>query len=486
MSSTQNNSLIQNGLYNLAGGAIKIVSGVVAIPIVIRFLGIEEYGLWALASSFISIFSLLEVSFSTAVTVFVSQDIEKVDNSSLSETITLSLLGIVVLASVASGGLYLGSPIVVNFYPNLNSEQSLTLLHGLQIGGITIWCRLFQQVLVGIEQAYQRYDLTNLANTGLAVCNSLSMIAVVVLGGKTLQIMEYQAIIGFVFVLIHCWMVGRLIRGIRMSWRWTISKALNLCRYSLMMWVTTIGGVLFSRVDRLVIGFVLDSKSLGVYSAITDVASQINGLSGIVIQPLLASLSTQILPCLPGVQKQVKKSLAINLYTSLISGLFVTLFAPFILMILLKESSVDTSYLLSFRLAILIYSLCSVNFVGYYVLLGMDRVGLCSIISLTSGFTSLILTYLGAVHWGLVGAIAGNTGILIVYTFTFIAMRIVGIPFDYHIKNSIAPIFCLLLISLVLSLSKLSIEAEVLISFACFSAISGIIKNSFDNLKSSF
>jgi O-antigen/teichoic acid export membrane protein len=57
-----------------------------------------------------------------------------------------------------------------------------------------------------------------------------------------------------------------------------------------------------------------------------------------------------------------------------------------------------------------IYSLYSLNAVGYYVLFATNNVKICMARQLTAGIGSLIAIAVGAYYFGIAGAIVGNAG----------------------------------------------------------------------------
>jgi O-antigen/teichoic acid export membrane protein len=484
MSLKSKNSLLKNGIYNLAGGVAKIALGIAIIPILIRSLGMEEYGLWTLASSILGVVNLAEAGLSTATTVFVSQDLSKKDDSALSDTITVSLLMMLFLATVAGGTLFLSSGLIVRWYPGLTISQATVLLHSLRISSLVVWCRLIQQVLIGIEQAYQRYDLINVVNTLFSTITSIGIITIVLSSGKIIQIIQYQLLTSIIFLVIHCWIVKKLVSAAKLRFHIASSKMIDMGKYSLMMWITSIGAVLFTRVDRLVIGSILGPKHLGIYSAITDIASQINVLSGMAVQPLISSLSNEIDIKSESVKRRVKKSLLTNLYISLVLGLLINSFSPLILSILLKQNTedIDNNFLFSFKLGILIYTLYSVNGSGYYVLLGTKRVDVCSTITLLVGAISITLIYFGCVNLGLVGAVLGNAGFLGVYAFTWTSMRIVGTPFSKYFRDLLYPSTCFIITLGISLFSQLDIRTIVLLTLISLITISMLVKTSIDKL----
>jgi O-antigen/teichoic acid export membrane protein len=94
--------VIKNGLYNVISSVIRGGIGIITIPLLIRSLGVEEYGLWTLAYALVGTVALMEGGLSTATTVFVSQDLSKEDNNELLQTLTIVLISTLFLSSVAA------------------------------------------------------------------------------------------------------------------------------------------------------------------------------------------------------------------------------------------------------------------------------------------------------------------------------------------------------------------------------------------------
>ena len=65
--------MIRNGLYNLIGGVVRVFSITFTTPLLIRFMGLENYGLWALVSSVVGLVTLAEAGLSTGMIVTVQR-----------------------------------------------------------------------------------------------------------------------------------------------------------------------------------------------------------------------------------------------------------------------------------------------------------------------------------------------------------------------------------------------------------------------------
>jgi O-antigen/teichoic acid export membrane protein len=246
-------SLLKNGFYNTAGGVLRIGLGIITIPLLIRQLGVEEYGLWTLASAVIGVVTLAEAGLSTATTVFVAQDLGEEDVNGLSQTLTVTVTMMLVMATLAAVGLWFGADLVTDLFPQLQPLQQVEVSRAFQVGAVAVWARLVQQVLVGVEQAYQRYDLMNLIGTMQSLLTSMGMLSIVWWGGRTLELMEWQALASVFILVSHIWVVRSLLRNTSIRVAWVKEKAIEVGKYSSMVWLSSLGSVLFSRVDRLIV-----------------------------------------------------------------------------------------------------------------------------------------------------------------------------------------------------------------------------------------
>ncbi|GAX39155.1 polysaccharide biosynthesis protein [Tolypothrix sp. NIES-4075] len=470
------NSLLKNGFYNTVGGAIKIGLAVLTIPILIRMLGIEEYGLWTLAYAVVQVVNLAEAGLSVATTVFVSQDIVKENaddlSNSLSETLTVTFGGMLIFATIAAISLLFGAELIVSFFPKLGQVQQLTIQHALQIGGLVVWARLLQRVLIGVEQAYQRYDLANLFNTIESLLLSFGMLIVTWLGGRTIALMQWQAVAAIAILLSHVWVFRTLTRNMKLHVNWNEKRGLAIARYSVMTWLSSLGGMIFARGDRLIVGALLGSKVLGVYATITDLTTVINRLSDLPVQPLLPALSKMITirdKDKNKLQQQIKQAVEINTLVALGLGTAFFTLAPFLMHVMLGDV-VTSEYILALRIEIIIETLYSLYAVGYYVLFSVNAVVESLVIHLFSSLLSILLIFIYSNRLGLIGSVIGNTGFLCVLSIIFLGMKYLNINtntwlqwyslplyyfiafaiFGFIIKDNIELILCLCIVQIIM------------------------------------
>lgn len=442
--------MLKNGVYNIIGASLRAVAGIITGPVLSRLMGLEEYGIWALISSVLAFLTVVEGGLSNAITVFLSRDIADKDDLKISETITISLTWMLVLAILASVFLYSTAGIVINYFPGLSSTQQHNSIRALQIGCFSVLCQLLQQVFIGIEQAYHEYKLLSFLKTLQFGSLSIGWIISAHLGGGSVTLATWQLVVTLIVLGWHIYVVRALTRDHNLGFLWNNQRASQIFRYNLAMWLMTIGGILFTRGDRIVVGSVLGPESLAIYAIVSDVASGINFLVAQPIQPFLPVVSRLALDptSLHTLQNKFRQVIQINSCMAVWSGSLILIFSPLVISyaVGLKGSEYNTALFCLQALALIttIQSLCNT---GYYVLMSQN-IRLLSFLLFSSGFLSLFLIYLGSISYRLTGAVLGNLGFMMMVISTFIFAKKFGLNYKVTFSCIATPVFPFLLVCL--------------------------------------
>jgi O-antigen/teichoic acid export membrane protein len=272
----------------------------------------------------------------------------------------------------------------------------------------------------------------------------LGMFVVAWMGGRTVALMQWQAITCIAMLLGHIWVVRNLTHNMKLHISWEQKKGLAIAKYSLLTWLSSLGGMLFLRGDRLIVGALLGSTTLGLYATITDITAQINYFSALPVQPLLPALSSlraKVDIDRDKLQQQVKQAVKINIVIALGFGTALFTLAPLVMQLMLGDAA-SRENILGFRIVTIIYTLYSLNAVGYYVLFSVNAVEKSLIIHLFSGVLALLLIAIGSSRFGLIGAALGNSGYLGVWFLTFFAMKYLKIKIKIWGKWFQLPLIC--------------------------------------------
>jgi O-antigen/teichoic acid export membrane protein len=242
---------------------------------------------------------------------------------------------------------------------------------------------------------------------------------------------QWQTLVTLLSLAANFWFVYRLTHGGVFKIGFNQQRGLEIVRYSTATWAATLGGMLFTKGDRLVVGSLLGSSSLAIYSAMVDFTSAINFFSAQPIQPLLPSVSYLLADPDSAnklkLQKVIRQAVQLNAYVGSSFGSILIIFTPEILTKFLP-GAINRSNTLAFQLLTIIVTIYALNASGYFLLYSINRVVESACVQIAAGIISLTLIFLGTTHFNLFGAILGNVGYIVTLLFPILALRYLGFP----------------------------------------------------------
>jgi O-antigen/teichoic acid export membrane protein len=437
----QGPSLLRNGLYNVGGAIVRGAVGLLTIPLLIRFLGIREYGVWSLVQAVFALMTMSEAGISVAASVFLSKDLAKKDFGETGRTLTFILSSAVLLSAALGLLLWIAGPLIVRPLAAFGSAERADAGRALQIAGFAVSAFILQRTLVGVEQAFNRYAAINALELCQSLLANVGLVSVAWLGGRTIDMMKWQVFVCALLLASHCCVVFWLLRNKGLSFEWSRSKARQIFRYNLATWTATLGSAAFGQCDRFIVGGVLGAPVLGIYSAITNITSKINSFSATAVQPLVPSLSRDVALDAPA-QGRIRQATHLNALIAIEAGIFLYVLADWVMQVL-ASGATAREHILGLQIAAVIYALYSLNAPGFYILFSVGGARTNAVVTLSSGVVSLVLILVGARYFGLLGALAGNAGYLGTFLLVVTGLRKTGIALRRYLNWMALPLLWL-------------------------------------------
>jgi O-antigen/teichoic acid export membrane protein len=462
--------MLKNGIYITLSNVMRAVMGIITIPLLIKILGIEEYGLWTLVYSTIALVFTLEGGIAMAATVFITRDLADLPN--LSRTLSAIALATLCLSLLSMAATYGSAPALVGFFSALSPQQAQQAQLAIQFGSLAVGARLLQQLPISIQQATHQYGSLSLLNLLLATLTTFALLPVAALGGRVVELMECFAFANVFVLIVGLLVVSTWFRGSGLRFQWHGPRLWDFLHYSCFTWLSSIGSLLFLRGDRLIVGKILDIKTLGIYAAITDITVQINNLSAFPVQPLLPTIGSLWQPSQiagdslgdsscrwqslsaqeSALQKVVREGTQINALVAVGLGSILFYAAPQLFQLLTTRPPTGEE-ILCFRIAIVGYTIYSLNAVAYFALFAIGSARIASAIHLGCGAFALFCIAIGVAHGGLLGAAIGNLGYATTLLMVIVSLRQMQIPLRSWLKwlkfpllwFSVAVLICILL-----------------------------------------
>ena len=270
-------SLAKNIIANYAGRAWGAILGILFVPIYLRFMGIEAYGLIGFYAALSSVLGVLDLGIGATLNRELARlsanGGSAVAQRDVVRTLEVIYWGIAIFAGVV---VILTAPYIAHNWINAQSVDSLSLLKTVRLMGISVALQfplsLYQGGLMGLEQQVLVNALLILTGT----LRSVGVILVLWLLSPTIEaFFGWQVVSGIVgsgMFLVAMWR-SLPKQGERARFRGQILH--DIWKYAAAISANSIIGTVLSQLDKIILSRMLTLKMFGYYSLAATVASSI-------------------------------------------------------------------------------------------------------------------------------------------------------------------------------------------------------------------
>jgi O-antigen/teichoic acid export membrane protein len=412
-------SLRRSGLISGATGIVRTLVVIATVPLLIRAIGISEYGLWSVLVAFSGLSLLVDIGLGSALTVFVAE--RTVKWSSQSEPLEFVAITLVTASGVmvACGWLCLTNAITNAL--SVSAADRADFVSAMNICALATVPRLWQQLLAGLEAGLSRYDLQAQGEIlGFVVLN----VGVVVLARFGYRLTAFSCCY-FVSALAATAYHFHLIRKTELATfrtQWDGTAAYRLLQFGWAYWLSNVGGALYSRADRIIIGALLGPGAVGVYSTASSITTKIGELASLLLRPLTPAVSAaSATNNTERIRRMFLRSARLDnmlVYVMLVAFLCSSRWIPLYMVGHFSSQLTNTIIILS-----TCYAVYSINAVGYLILLGFKSTVTLAVWQTAGAAATLLSMWWFASHADLYGATASNGAFAVALALNVVAAR---------------------------------------------------------------
>lgn len=436
--------LIRGSAVNLAEQGIKLAVVFVTTPLMVRYLGREDYGLWIVGLAIIGYFRLLDLGISLSGNRFLSQAIGSGRPERYRELFfTLSYLYNRIGFAALVFTLFL-SLLVPLWLPK---DSVITETRWIILGlGLTTAIRFWNQIFEVVLKSHLRYDLIGIASILKALLQG-GLIIYFLTKGHGLQTLL------LIFVatdVLDQAILFAFSRRIYPEGRFRIVKkppadVRPLLRYSATAMTNSVAGNLRSGIDPLIIGHISGLSFVPVYSIgsrflsiFTDVINAIFGGNFLAAFSQLDGRNDQ-----ESLVRNFLKSLRFSSAIAAIGGSFLVIFGPDFIERWIGPSFADSGMVLKILAAPTVLMLMQYPVGGFFY--SQNKQNWLAIITLAGGLFNLILSITLALRFGFFGAVWATCieiSLLFGFFVPYLAARISNLSlasYLYALLRNIAP-----------------------------------------------
>ena len=269
-------SLRRNTAWNLVGLGLPLLLGVLSIPYILRYAGVERVGILTLVWALIGYFSLFDLGLGRALTQQVSairltakkDQIPVIVKTGLLFTLGAGLVGGVVMAALSNALGY--------HWLGVSADLRQSAAQAFLIASIGIPLATLTTGLRGVLEGYEEFRLINLLRLLLGIANFGLPVVSLSIFGNSIEWMVASLVVARVVVLVfHYLLLATKVPAGWLQAKFSKQELRRLFSFGLWITVSNVISPLMSSADRFIISGIMSASVVAYYSVPSEMLSRV-------------------------------------------------------------------------------------------------------------------------------------------------------------------------------------------------------------------
>ena len=266
--------ITRNWVFNLIGQGVPLLVGVLTIPLLLRYLGVERFGILSITWALLGYAGQFDLGLGRATTKYVAECLGRGDTRSLPGLFWTSLLSQVAFGVAAAALLAAVTPFLVNRLLKISPAQIGETRNVLLILAFSLPLVIASNSLRGMLEAGQHFAVINYIKIPATISVFLLPVLGIPLGIGLPGIVALLVAARFAAALAFLGFCFKFFPVLRARFLFDAKLVRSLFIYGGWVTVSNLIGPLLTYVDRFFIGSMLSMAAVGYYTAPYEIATK--------------------------------------------------------------------------------------------------------------------------------------------------------------------------------------------------------------------
>jgi len=289
---TSGRLLARNALWNLVGNGSPILVAVFCIPVLIRGLGTDRFGVLTLTWAVIGYGSLFDLGLGRALTQLVARKLGAAEDHGVPTLVWTSLLLMLLLGLIGAAVVVLLAPWLVERVLHVPAGLQRETIRSFYLIGLSIPVVTSTAGLRGFLEAHQRFGWINALRVPTSVLTFVAPLLVLPFSKNLFSVVAALAVVRLIACAAHLLLCLRFAPELRQGIAWESGAVGALLRFGGWMTVSNVVGPLMVTVDRFLIAAVLSVGAVAYYATPYEVVTKFWIVPGAIIGVMFPAFST--------------------------------------------------------------------------------------------------------------------------------------------------------------------------------------------------
>jgi O-antigen/teichoic acid export membrane protein len=394
-----------NSLFDVISFLYPVLLTIVLIPVILHYIGTEQYGLFAVATVLVSFLGLIDFGMTPVVLRFLSASLATSDYADArlvvgTGIVFFSVVGLVGVGATAVCGVFL-IPTILSLSPELEEIAPFVI----SVAGVGFFFSMLERPVGAIAGALQRYDVLAAARIVSTSVGAGASVLVLWLGFGLRGLIIVTA-------LQPALMLALLARGrrllptvpLRPAWHPALLR--RMLSFSAYSFVSNFAGSLLFHLDKLLLGALTNVSLVTYYVVPANLAQRLHsGVARLVGIALPVSTDLHARGEKEALQRFYVRATRLVALVTVAFALPAFIFAREILLEWVGSGFATTSFG-TLRLLILTFAVLSLAALPYLLTLGFGRPQISAWFNVATAVINVALIVILIPRYGIIGAAA--------------------------------------------------------------------------------
>jgi O-antigen/teichoic acid export membrane protein len=261
----------------VAGNVIKVVVGLVTVPVFVRSLGLWQWGLMALFQAAAGPLVLLDLGVGAATVKRVADSLGRAEPDRAVRAVHTTMLFHAAAGFVGLAILYWSAPSLAGSVFAIPPEHHAVAVRGFRLMGASFAVSLAGSSLLGVLAAHQRFDLLARAGSIGAIVTAAAGLSTALFTGDVVDVILAQTLATAAVTLFNLRVARRLLPRLAILPSWDVESFRASMSFGAGQALAVAGNLIVAWSDRYVLGTRLAPVVIGSYAVAQTVYTHLYG-----------------------------------------------------------------------------------------------------------------------------------------------------------------------------------------------------------------
>jgi O-antigen/teichoic acid export membrane protein len=266
-----------NAIFNVISWLVPAIALFVALPITVRGLGPDRFGMLVLISALTSYLGLMDLGLGAAIIRYTSYYRALNEGRPIIGIVRFAFLWFFVAGVVGAAILAIGAPWITQHVLRAPAGLVPTVETVVRLSALNFFLVMLLSVASAIPQGFLRYDINAAMACIFGTLSAVGPAVLVSLGHGLASIVVFYTLSNASALCLYSYFALRLLRGIPLSagpkWKTVRRKALSFAGLSA---ATRLHGVVASQTSRLIVGIAGGASMAAFYQVPNQLSANVN------------------------------------------------------------------------------------------------------------------------------------------------------------------------------------------------------------------